>query len=87
MLLQLFIKYIKKMYLIKSMVEMTGIEPATLYVQGRCSPNWATPPILYNSSSRWWAWEDLNFRPLPYQSSALTNWATSPFHYMILYSF
>ena len=41
----------------------------------------------YSRISRWWAWEDLNFRPLPYQSSALTNWATSPFHYMILYSF
>jgi hypothetical protein len=22
--------------------------------------------------SRWWAWEDLNLRPLPYQGSALT---------------
>ena len=21
----------------------------------------------------WWAWEDLNFRPPPYQSDALTN--------------
>ena len=26
----------------------------------------------------WWAWEDSNFRPHPYQGCALTNWATSP---------
>ena len=26
------------------MVEMTGIEPATLRMQIWCSPSWATPP-------------------------------------------
>ena len=60
------------------MVEMTGVEPATLCVQGRCSPNWATPPRCIFLSYKWWAWMELNHRPLPYQSSALTNWATSP---------
>jgi hypothetical protein len=27
---------------------------------------------------KWWVWEDLNFRPHPYQGCALTNWATDP---------
>ena len=26
----------------------------------------------------WWVWEDLNFRPHPYQGCALTTWATDP---------
>ena len=36
---------------------------------------------LYSSQRRlikWWAWEDLNFRPHAYQACALTNWATGP---------
>ena len=28
------------------MVEMMGFEPMTPCLQGRCSPNWATPPFL-----------------------------------------
>ena len=28
------------------MVEMKGIEPLTPCLQGRCSPSWATPPIV-----------------------------------------
>ena len=28
------------------MVEMSGIEPLTPCLQGRCSPSWATPPCL-----------------------------------------
>ena len=55
------------------LVEAKGIEPPTLCVQSRCSPSWATPPIL------WWAWKDLNFRPHAYQACALTTWATGPF--------
>src|ERR1700744_5330310 len=31
-------------------------------------------------SIKWWAWEDLNFRPHAYQARALTNGATSPGH-------
>ena len=27
----------------------------------------------------WWATRDLNLRPLPYQRSALTNWASRPY--------
>ena len=27
------------------LVEVNGIEPMTSCVQGRCSPNWATPPV------------------------------------------
>ena len=30
--------------LFKSVVEMMGFEPMTPCLQGRCSPNWATPP-------------------------------------------
>jgi hypothetical protein len=29
--------------------------------------------ILLTMALTWWAWEDLNFRPLPYQGSALTD--------------
>lgn len=28
------------------LVEATGIEPATFWMQIRCSPNWAMPPIM-----------------------------------------
>ena len=34
------------------LVEMMGFEPMTPCLQGRCSPSWATPPLL-------WAWEFL----------------------------
>jgi hypothetical protein len=30
-------------------------------------------PEFDSADSGWWAWEDLNFRPPPYQSDALTN--------------
>ena len=30
----------------KKLVELTGIEPATSWMQIRCSPNWATAPII-----------------------------------------
>ena len=32
-----------------SLVEMMGFEPMTPCLQGRCSPNWATPPYLYEA--------------------------------------
>lgn len=31
---------------------------------------------------KWWAEEDSNFRPPPYQSGALTNWATGPIKWL-----
>ena len=30
----------------KCLVEMMGFEPMTPCLQGRCSPNWATPPLV-----------------------------------------
>jgi hypothetical protein len=30
-------------------------------------------PTLSSSREKWWAWEDLNFRPHAYQARALTN--------------
>ena len=66
---------------LKKFVELTGIEPATLALQTRCSPSWATAPKsrgYKKSSNPWWVWEDSNFRPPPYQSGALTDWATNP---------
>ena len=32
------------------LVEMMGFEPMTPCLQGRCSPNWATPPYFYEVS-------------------------------------
>ena len=46
------------------LVEMSGIEPLTPCLQGRCSPSWAIPPY----QSRWW---DSNPRPADYKSAAL----------------
>ena len=42
--------------------------------------SWAvkSKPIPTHLQSRWWAWEDSNFRPHAYQACALTTWATSP---------
>ena len=31
-------------------VELRGFEPLTPCLQGRCSPNWATPPCIYGST-------------------------------------
>ena len=56
------------------MVEDSGIEPLTSWMQIRRSPSWANPPVKL-----WWAEEDSNFRPHPYQGCALTNWATGPY--------
>ena len=55
------------------LVEDSGIEPLTSWMQIRRSPSWANPPI------NWWAEEDSNFRPHPYQGCALTTWATGPY--------
>ena len=30
-------------------------------------------PVLNGAGAKWWAWEDLNFRPHAYQARALTN--------------
>ena len=35
------------------LVEMKGIEPLTPCLQGRCSPNWATPPCSDLFISQW----------------------------------
>ena len=44
------------------MVEMMGFEPMTPCLQGRCSPNWATPPFGFRGSSFFYS---MNFyRPL-----------------------
>ena len=32
-----------------------------------------TPNYIVFQIRKWWAWMELNHRPLPYQSSALTN--------------
>ena len=48
-------------------MEVTGIEPATPCLQSRCSNQLSYTP------EKTWVWEDLNLRPLPYQSSALTS--------------
>ena len=55
------------------MVEDSGIEPLTSWMQIRRSPSWANPP-----DKIWWAEIDSNYRPHPYQGCALTNWATGP---------
>ena len=41
--------------LLRKMVEMKGFEPLTPCLQGRCSPNWATPPYsgLYLRTLNW----------------------------------
>jgi hypothetical protein len=40
-----------------------GSRRISLYASGPTTPSWA----------KWWVWEDLNFRPHPYQGCALTN--------------
>ena len=54
------------------LVEDSGIEPLTSWMQIRRSPSWANPP------KKWWAEDDSNVRPPPYQGCALTTWATGP---------
>ena len=36
----------------RKLVEMMGFEPMTPCLQGRCSPNWATPPYLNGNLSQ-----------------------------------
>ena len=60
------------------LVEISRIELLTSAVQVRRSPSWAISPYL---SRVWWAWMDSNHRPLRYQHSALTTWATRPFFF------
>ena len=70
----------------KKLVDPSGIEPLTSWMQIRRSPSWAKDPyyafeyksILLAKPIKWWARRDLNLRPHAYQACALTNWATSP---------
>ena len=36
--------------------------------------------IVYKNNPNWWVWEDLNFRPHPYQGCALTERQNRPFY-------
>ena len=71
--------------LLSEPMEMERFELLTPCLQGRCSPNWATPPFgcltIFNFQNRSFerAWVDSNHRPHAYQACALTGWATSPF--------
>ena len=58
------------------MVPPVGIEPTTQGFSVPCSTNWATEAILFE---RWRLGWGSNPRPLAWQASALTNWATKPF--------
>ena len=63
---------LNRVHLLETVVEAIGIEPTTPWLQTRCSPAELRP----QSSRRgwkWWAREDLNFRPHAYQARALTN--------------
>ena len=66
--LRIFYYLLSSVYSLKfprsgNLVEMTGIEPATSWLQTRCSPNWATSPLNV------WGW-GLRIRreekPLPF---------------------
>ena len=46
-------------------VELTGLEPVTPCLQGRCSSQLSYSPPR-------WAWQELNLRPHAYQACALT---------------
>ena len=61
---------------VSNLVEDSGIEPLTSWMQIRRSPSWANPPWI------WWAEDDSNVRPHPYQGCALTTWATGPYALM-----
>ena len=43
----LFLECAAVVSLLSHLVEMMGFEPMTLCLQGRCSPNWATPPFWF----------------------------------------
>ena len=38
----------------RKLVEMKGFEPLTPCLQGRCSPNWATPPFVWVFLKLFW---------------------------------
>ena len=67
-------------------VEVNGFEPMASCVQGRRSPNWATPPTVHSDKwfalcslpYAWWAWMELNHRPHAYQACALTKLSYRP---------
>jgi hypothetical protein len=59
----------------EELVDPSGIEPLTSWMQIRRSPSWAKDPFKF---IKWWARRDLNLRPHAYQACALTSWATSP---------
>ena len=69
---------------ISILVEISGIEPLTSCLQGRRSPSWAKPPLIYLNPFpgffSWWARVGSNHRPCDYQSHALASWATGPYH-------
>ena len=57
------------------MVETSGLEPPTPWLQTRCSPIELRPQVFQRTpdmpAALWWAREESNFRPRPYQGRAL----------------
>ena len=45
--LRVFSRFLRFPSFLSHLVEMMGFEPMTLCLQGRCSPNWATPPYWF----------------------------------------
>ena len=57
-----------------STVEIKGFEPLTPCLQGRCSPNWATPPLVYRISFLFqWAYPSLKIEQQPLYPLLLPN--------------
>ena len=50
---------------------LAALQRLTLQLARRSDPSNRRPKR--NRDARWWVWEDLNFRPHPYQGCALTN--------------
>ena len=61
------------------MVPPVGIEPTTRGFSVLCSTNWATEADRWILLRKWRLGWGSNPRPLAWQASALTNWATKPF--------
>ena len=57
-------------------VEMMGFEPMTPCLQGRCSPNWATPPYFKRFLLPWKDPSKLNNKP--YKDSHPSDYIRSP---------
>ena len=57
------------------MVPLVGFEPTTCWLQVSCSTKWAKAAQILNC---WREWRGSNPRPLAWQASALTSWATPP---------